>query len=158
MTRYKNKGLLKKLGSRIKSEREKRRLEIKDVSYLTGFTDLTIKNIENGEETTISYFVEICKAMAIHPRDVFDLEISMQPRYILSPNRVEKTRLTSRIMHYIDKGYFIEERSAKDVLDQLFQDYKINTTTSAISVILKRLAEDGFLILKKRKARNFYKK
>ena len=90
MPKYKNEQLLKEIGERVKDQRIKSELEIEDISEMTGFTSNTIRNLEDGNELTLSYFVEICKAIKIHPKEILDFKIDPQTRFKLSPSRKEK--------------------------------------------------------------------
>ena len=148
MANYRDKLLLQELGKRLKTQRLKMKLEIKDVSEKTGFSAYTIRNVESGNETTISYFTQICKAINIHPKIIFDFPMELKSRNEASPARVEKTRLTNRIRDFIKANYFSEYRGAADVKIKLESDYNVKTTSAAVSVILSRLVLTKDLISK----------
>lgn len=156
MARYKNDKVLKAFGKRIKALRIQAELEIEDLAGMTGFTYNTISNIENGSETYFSYFIEICFALGSHPKEILDIELEIKPRNTLSPNRLEKSRLTKRIKTYVQKGYFKEAKSAQEVTEKLKTDYKLGFLSKNVSVILSRLAKDGVLKVKKEGRKNFY--
>ncbi|MBZ4036700.1 helix-turn-helix domain-containing protein [Flavobacterium sp. 17A] len=158
MARYKNEKLLKALGERIKARRIQAELEIEDLAAMTGFTYNTISNIENGLETYISYFIQICFAIGIHPKEILDIELEIKPRYALTPDRQEKSRLTKRIKTYIQKDYFKEERSTREVTEKLNADYKLNFLSKNVSVILNRLTKENTLKVIKKEGKNFYTK
>lgn len=156
MAKYKNEQLLKEIGERIKAQRIKSELEIEDISEMTGFTYNTIRSLEDGNELTLSYFVEICKAIKSHPKDILDLKIDPQTRYELSPSRKEKSRLTARVKLYLADNYFLKDRTAHDILQELEEDYQIKSSTAAISVILNRMVEMGILKASKKKNIHYY--
>ena len=156
MARYKNEKTLKVLGQRIKAFRIKAELEIEDLSAMTGFTYNTISNIENGSETYLSYFIEICFALGIHPKEILDTEMEIKARNPLPPDRQEKSRLTKRIKIYIDSGYFKEPRLARQVTEKLIADYKLDFESKNVSVILNRLTKSDTLKTIKKDDRNLY--
>tara|TARA_R110002049_G_scaffold93815_4_gene231577 strand:+ start:801 stop:1289 length:489 start_codon:yes stop_codon:yes gene_type:complete len=154
MAKYKNEPLLKEIGKRIKAQRIKSELEIEDIAEMTGFSYNAIRSLEDGNELTLSYFVEICKAIKSHPKDILDFKIDTKTRFKLSPSRKEKSRLTSRIKLYLDDNYFTKDRTALDILHELENEYQVKSSSSAISVILNRMVESG--ILKTSKKRNIH--
>lgn len=156
MSRYQNEQALQAIGNRIKNIRIEKSLEIEDISEMTGFSQNTIKKIEAGSETSLSYFIEICLALDVHPKIVFNIPLRNKPLNPLSAGRMEKTRLTPRIKKYIIKGYFTTDRSTSEVVAKLSHDYKTNTTSSSVSVILNRLVKEGLLKSKKRSNKKIY--
>jgi transcriptional regulator with XRE-family HTH domain len=156
MTRYKNEKTLNALGKRIKACRIQAGLEIEDLVAMTGFTYNTISNIENGSETYLSYFIEICFALSIHPKEIFDMEMEIKSRHSLPADRQEKSRLTKRIRVYINSGYFKESRSARDVTEKLIADHKLDFESKNVSVILNRLAKSDTLKIIKKNNKNLY--
>jgi len=150
--------LLKALGNRIQELRIKAGLEAEDVSEMTGLTAATIRSIESGNETHLSNFMAVCLAINMHPKDVLDIELKIMPLYELSNTRKEKTRLTPRIDHFIESNYFKQERTARDIVNELAAVYDIKTSTSAVSVILNRKVEQGELTDLKKGAIKLYKK
>ena len=139
MARYKNDKILKIIGKRIYNHRIIEELEIEDVAEMTGFSYNTISNIENGSETYLSYFIEVCLAIGIHPKDMLDVKIKIQPRYELSASRKEKSRLTSRIKILISLGYFRTQKLTAEVVKKLKIDYNLNASSKDVSSILGRL-------------------
>jgi len=142
--------ILEVLGKRVQHQRINEGLEPEDVAEMTGLTAPTIRNIENGSETLLSNFIAVCLAINMHPRDVMDIELIIKPFIELSEPRKEKTRLTKRINDFIKDNYFEEERTAKDVVNEMTVNYKAKTTTSAVSVILNRKVVEGNLKTKKK--------
>ncbi|RAV29188.1 hypothetical protein [Sinomicrobium soli] len=140
MARYKDTRALKEIGKRLKAKRLKENLNIEDVIEMTGFTYKKISDMENGHETSLSYFIQVCLAIRIHPCDLLKFDIGDQPRFKLSPTRREKSRLTPRIMEYMDKGYFNQPRTARDVVEKLADDFGLKTDSSTVSSILRRIA------------------
>lgn len=156
MARYKNETALKALGLRIKAYRIKAKLEILDLVVMTGFSYNTISDIENGSETSISYFIGICFALGIHPKEMMDIEFDIKSTNSLTPDRLEKSRLTQRIKTLIQNGYFKEPRSTSDVTKNLIEIHKLDFVSKNVSVILTRFATTGILNVTKKGNRNLY--
>jgi len=138
MARYRNDKVLKVIGKRIYNHRIKEELEIEDVAEMTGFSYNTISKIENGSETYLSYFIEVCLAIGIHPKDILDMKVTMKPRYELSPSRKEKSRLTSRVKILIKIGYFRTPKLTSEVVKKLKEDYNLEAISKDVSSILRR--------------------
>ena len=156
MGNYHNRKFTTKIGSRLKEEREAKKWGVEDIAEMTGFSANTVRAIENGRECNISYLVEIAFAIGVHPKEIFDLDFIIKPRYKLSAKRKEKTRLTSRINDLLHSNFFSTPKFVKDVLDALVHEHKAKTTASSVSVILLRLVEQGYLIKKKQGRQNLY--
>lgn len=151
MARYRNDKLLKLIGERIRNQRISEELEIEDVAEMTGFTYNTIANIENGSETYLSYLVEVCLAIGVHPKDIFNIKVKIRPRYELSPSRREKSRLTSRIRILISGGYFKTPKTTSEVVKKLKEEYNLEAISKDVSSILGRLLKSS-----KKGSRNLY--
>lgn len=145
MIRYKNEIVLKILGERLKAKRLKAELAIEDLAAMTGFSYNTISNIENGLETYITYFIEICFALGVHPKEIMDVELDVKPRFSLPASRLEKSRLTNRINALIEANYFQIERSASEVTQKLTSDHNSDFESKNVSVILTRLVKSSVL-------------
>ena len=156
MVKYKDSVNLKLIGKRIKSRRIKLNLEIEDVAEMTGFAYNTIWNVENGLETNLSYFIQICFALNTHPKVILDIEFDIKPRFPLSASRKEKSRLTSRISKYIENNYFTTPRSTIDVVSKMKEEFKMKLESKTISAILLRFVKDNILQHVKEGNRNFY--
>lgn len=150
--------LLKTIGKKIRTQRASQDLQPEDVAEMTGLNAATIRNIENGNETYLSNFFVVCLAINIHPKEILEIEIDIKPVFELSEPRKEKTRLTPRIEHYLETDFFLIDRTAKDVVKKVETDYQIKTTTSAVSVILKRKVKENVLKSSKKGRFNVYKK
>jgi transcriptional regulator with XRE-family HTH domain len=157
MVRYKNEIALKNIGKRLKAERLKAELEIEDLAAMTGFSYNTISNIENGFETYLSYFLEVCFALGVHPKEILDIVLDINPRFSLPASRREKSRLTNRINALIEAGYFKIERSASEVTEKLSTDYNSDFESKNVSVILVRFVKSDVLKITKVRNRNFYR-
>ena len=157
MARYKNETVLKALGERLKAHRIKAELEIEDLAAMTGFTYNTISNIENGFETYLSYFIEVCFALGIHPMEIMDIELDVMPRFQLPPSRQEKSRLTYRINAFIQSGYFKAPRSVSEVAEKLKVKHDLDFESKNVSVILLRFAKSNILKITKKGNRNLYR-
>lgn len=156
MSLYHNKKVTTKIGLRLKEQREAYKWEVEDIAEMTGFSANTVRAIENGRECNISYLIEIAFAIGIHPKDIFDVELTIKPRYKLSARRKEKTRLTSRINELLHSNFFGTPRFVKDVLFVLANEYKAKTTASSVSVVLLRLVDQGYLLKKRQGRQNIY--
>lgn len=157
MGRYKNEIALKTIGKRLKAERLKAELEIEDLAAMTGFSYNTISNIENGLETFLSYFLEVCFALGVHPKEIMDIVLDVKPRFSLPASRKEKSRLTNRINALVEAGYFKIEKSASDVTEKLCTDHNSDFESKNVSVILVRFVKNNVLQMIKVRNRNFYR-
>ncbi|MBC70824.1 MAG: hypothetical protein CMH47_00785 [Muricauda sp.] len=156
MSRYKKISALKTIGIRLKRQRESQKLQIEDVVEMTGFTYKKIADVESGEETSLSYFIEICLALKIHPKEILDFNLGSKTRYQLSSNRKEKPRLTARLSEYIENGFFNTPRYTGEVVNKIKDDFEFESSSSNVSAILRRFVNDGFLSIIKDKRRNLY--
>ncbi|RUT70262.1 XRE family transcriptional regulator [Flavobacterium cupreum] len=156
MARYKNETALKTLGLRIKAYRIKAKLEILDLVVMTGFSYNTISDIENGSETTISYFIGVCFALGIHPKEMMDIEFDVKSKNPLTPDRLEKSRLTQRIRDLIQSGYFNDPRSTNEVTKNLKEIHKLDFESKNVSVILTRFATTNILNVTMKGNRKIY--
>ncbi len=156
MTKYKEVNALKIIGARIKAQRIKLNLEIDDIAEMTGFAYNTISNIENGFETNLSYFIQICFAIDVHPKSILDMEFIIKPRFPLSASRKEKSRLTSRINNYIENGFFRVPKSTKEIVDKMSEEFNVDFKSKTISAILVRFVKGNCLQSVKKGSRNYY--
>lgn len=156
MRRYKNTIVLKSIGTEIRKYRIKKNLEIEDVSEMTGLSYNTINNIENGEETYFSNIIEVCFALEIHPKELFDIPLIIKPRFELSATRLEKSRLTSRIKIYVNEGFFKAPRKANDIVQKLKDDFTVEVESKNVSTVLARLAKNNILKITKEGNKNLY--
>lgn len=136
MAKYVDTKTLKKLGERLRNERLNKRWLIKDLVDKTGFAYETIENIESGGETSLSYFIEICKSLEIAPKDIFDFPIVLKPRFEHTPDL--RKRISYGVEELIKGGYFNTHRTSFEVVVKLKASYGIETDTSTISTILRR--------------------
>ncbi|MGF7232615.1 MAG: helix-turn-helix domain-containing protein [Arachidicoccus sp.] len=162
MTQYHNLEFTKKVGVKIKTERESLSLEIEDVAGKTGFHRNVIISIENGSNTDISHIAAIAFALDLHPKVLFDVDVEIKSRFKLSVTRREKSRLTSRITDLYSNGFFNLAKTSKDVHIALKESHSNSSSfdTKSISVILKRLCDNGKLEFSKKDGTryNYYKK
>ncbi|WP_281228068.1 helix-turn-helix domain-containing protein [Flavobacterium aquiphilum] len=156
MTRYRNKIALKHLGEKIKAQRIKAGMKIDDLAEMTGFSYNTISNMENGYETYLSYFIEVCFALNCHPKEIMDVELDVKSRFQLSPSRIEKSRLTDRINVYIQNNYFKTPKSTSEVVQKLKEEYDSDFESKNVSVILLRFTKANILKIIKKGNRNLY--
>lgn len=158
MAKYSNKVLLKQIGNDIKQLREKKEYEIEDIAFMTGFKANTIRNIEKGIETTLSYFIEVCFALNTHPSKVLNLPFNVKPRFELSQTRKEKNRITSRLTILLKNGFFDKYTTTKEISNELESKYGISIPTKSLSVILIRMEQFKLLKSKTEKRHKVYVK
>ena len=156
MNKYKNIDALKALGKSFKQRREDLNLDIEDIVEMTGFTYKKIYDFENGEETSLSYFIELIISVNMHPKDFLDIPLRLEPRFKRSESRKEKSRLTSRIEGYIADGYFKEPRRTIDIVHKLKEDFSVSIMSKNLSVILVRFTKNNILQIKKDGSKNLY--
>lgn len=156
MARYKNTTTLKALGKKIKTQRIKAKMKIEDLAEMTGFTYNTISNIENGSETYLSYFIEVCFALGSHPKEIMDIDLDVKSRFQLSASRLEKSRLTDRINAYIQSDYFKTPRTTSEVATKLKEEHNSDFESKNVSVILLRFAKSKILKINKKGNKNLY--
>ncbi len=152
----KNKAL-QAVGKKIKEERLRQNLEIADISDQTGLHYNTIRKMEGGHDVLLSSFVEVCFSLKLHPKNIFEVDLDIEPKFDLSPSRREKSRLTSRIKDLLNKGFFTSWRGTRDVVQELNKGYALQADSKNISSIMKRLVLDHYLKLKKEGRKNLYK-
>lgn len=156
MNKFLKKNALKNIGEKLRLRRMELELKPNDIAEMSGFTYNTIRNIENGHDTMLSCFIEVCMALNVQPVDIIGSNYNLVPRFELSAARKEKSRLTARINLFYEKGFFKEYRSSREVVDKILNEYDVKTTSSTVSVILNRLAKIDLLKIKKEKGKNFY--
>lgn len=157
MKRFKDSKTLEQLGQRIRAYRKHAGFSIENIAEMTGFAARTIRNAEAGEESSVSYIVEICKAIGLHPRDAFDFKIAIKPRFKLSEASRNKPQITRYINTLIEKNYFKQERTTKDVAEELAAVYSTPTKPANLSSILIRKVAEKELRSEKRENKNYYK-
>lgn len=159
MAKYHNKKETKKLGNRIKELREAREFSIEDIASITGFVRKTITSIENGSNTDTSHIIEIAKAIGIHPMEIFNIPFELKPRFKLSPKRLNSNLLTLRLNKlYSETDFFKTPKFVNDVIVYLSEEFNIKSSSTKVSVVLKRLVADGKLQYSKNGRRNIYLK
>ncbi|AYD47396.1 helix-turn-helix domain-containing protein [Arachidicoccus soli] len=162
MAKYHDIEFTKKVGVKIRLEREASNLSIEDVAEITGFHRNVIISIENGSNTDISHIAGVAFALNLHPKILLDVEVDIKPRFQLSGTRREKSKLTPRIGKLYNSGYFNIGRTSKEVCTEILEKYpeSIKVETKNVSVILRRFCDNGKLqVLKKKGYRyNFYQK
>lgn len=156
MARYKNATTLKALGKKIKAQRIKAKMKIEDLAEMTGFTYNTISNIENGSETYLSYFIEVCFALGRHPKEIMDIDLDVKSRFQLSASRLEKSRLTDRINAYIESDYFKTPRTTSEIAKKLKEEHDSDFESKNVSVILLRFSKSKILKINKKGNKNLY--
>lgn len=157
MAKFYNRKETKKIGSRIRELREAKELSIEDVSSLTGFARNTLNAIENGSNTDTTHLIEIAKAIGVHPMELFNVEIEIKSRYKLSPQRLARNLLTLRINKLgSETNFFDTPKFVSEVIQHLFEEFKIKADSIHTSVVLKRMVADGKLKFTKVGRQNQY--
>ncbi|MDP4248822.1 MAG: hypothetical protein Q8918_01795, partial [Bacteroidota bacterium] len=92
-----------------------------------------------------------------HPSEILNIPFDIRPKYKLSPKRQDRDKLTFRISKLFNEtDLFRTSVFAKDVVQSLNDQYKINASSSAVSQVLKRLVTDGKLKYSKVGRQNCY--
>lgn len=146
----------KQIGENIRELRKLKGFEIEDIADMTGFPSATIRNIEKGNECTISYLIAIALALGVHPKELLDIKIKIKPLFPLSAKRKEKSRLTFRINKLLETDFFKIPRFVRDVCLYLAEEYNFKASSDAVSVILIRLKSQKKLLAKKEGRQNKY--
>lgn len=146
---------------RIAEQLRKRRREsgfsLEDVSAMTGLTVNTISSIENGGDTYVSNCLAICQAIKLDPKDLFDLDLPLEPRFALPPDRKERLLTTRRVTELVESGFFASPRLVVSVLKEFSVNYGVEPPSSEVSTALKKLAKDGRLEYTKLGRKNVYR-
>jgi transcriptional regulator with XRE-family HTH domain len=159
MAKYHNTRDTKKLGSRIKELRLANEFSIEDIASMTGFARQTINAIEKGSNTDSSHLIEIAKAIGVHPMELFNFTLELKPRYKLSPKRINSNLLTLRLNKlYSETDFFKTPKFVSDVVAYLSGELNVKSSSTKVSVVLKRLVADGKLQHSKNGRRNSYLK
>lgn len=158
MSRYKNKKETKRIGEQLRLLREKAHWSIEDISSMTGFSRSTISKAEQGHETSLSYIIEIAKAIGVHPREVFSIPFDLNPRYKLPPKRRNQEKISAKIKSLAAADFFDSEKRVADVKAALFEIYHLKANSKAISVVLSRLVHKAELTCRRQANWNTYSK
>jgi transcriptional regulator with XRE-family HTH domain len=156
MAEYQGKRALKSIGEKLAEERQKQNFEISDIADKAGLSYNTISKIENGQDALFSSFIEVCFALNLHPKEIFNIELTVQPKNKLSPTRKEKSRLTTRIKNLIENGHFNSWQGTSDVVLKLQENFNLTTDSKNVSSILRRLSSEKYLKMKKSGRKNLY--
>ena len=156
MTEYRNKKALKCIGEKIIEERQKQNFEISDIADKAGLSYNTVSKIENGQDALFSSFIEVCFALNLHPKEILNVKLNVQPKNELSPTRKEKSRLTTRIKNLIENGHFNSWQGTNDIVLKLKEEFSLSTDSKNVSSILRRLNSEKYLKMKKSGRKNLY--
>lgn len=119
---------------------------IADIADMTGFTYQTISRIEKTGEGSVTYIIEIAKAIGVPPKDIFDVKFGDKPRFSLSPNRKEKVNATMLIEDLYDNtDFFNSPRYVRDVLQYFYEKRKLKLNSVAISAVLGKMVKNKSL-------------
>jgi transcriptional regulator with XRE-family HTH domain len=155
--KYYDEKSLKQIGSNIRELRKDHGYSLEDLAALTGFTVNTISSVENGGDTTVSYFIAICQALDVHPKQVLDIDLRLQSRFQLPPSRRNRSLLTNRIKKLVNEtDFFDEPKLVISVVNEFVQHYGFNPDPSEVSTALKKLSIEGKLTFKKSGRKNLY--
>ena len=158
MAKYQNKKETEKIGKHIRKLRIDNNFLEQDIASMTGFAKTTITSIENGSNTDTSHLVEIAKAIGVHPMELFNVPFEIKPRHKLSPNRINKVFLTSKIKTLIKSDFFKTPKLVSDIVEFLSEETNLEINSTHASVVLKRLCSDGKLKYTKQGRKNLYSK
>ena len=156
MTEYQGKKALKSIGKKLAEERKKQNFEISDIADKAGLTYNTVSKIENGQDSLFSSFIEVCFALNLHPKEILNIKLTVQPKNELSPTRKEKSRLTTRIKNLIENGHFNSWQSTSDIVLKLQENFNLSIDSKNVSSILRRLTSEKYLKMKKSGRKNIY--
>ncbi|WP_276484749.1 helix-turn-helix domain-containing protein [Paraflavitalea pollutisoli] len=146
MKKFHNEKETKKVGAKIEQLRRAAGYNIADISDMTGFSYQALSRIEKGAETTVSYIIEIAKAIGVAPKDLFDVKFDKQPRYKLSPQRKEKLKPTQLLEELFESSdFFITPRFVRDVTAYFKEANNIELTSGSVSLALSRMVKKGLL-------------
>jgi len=134
-------------------------LYVEDVAYMTGLSRKTIEAFEAGGNTTLKNLLEITTALGAHPKEFFDVDFPLQPKFPLPAKRKERHLVSSRIRKAIlETSLFEVGKEVKEIQLYLSDSYNIDVDSTIISVVLKRLSDEGLLKYKKSGRNNIYYK
>lgn len=152
---YFNKNVTEQLGAILKDRRIEKSYSLGDMEEMTQFPKSTILNIEKGISTNINYYVAYAQAVEI---SILPIDLELKPIFELSPERKSRLFLTIKIKELLnDRLFFEKKRSVSEVLSELKQVYKIESSkalSTNVSRILLNFIDDGLLILSEKKGRN----
>lgn len=157
MPKYHNKEDVIKVGKQIRKLRVSNNLTIEDVASATGFATSTISGIENGNNTDTSHLLEIAKAIKVHPTQLFDIDIELESRNSSQLNNKTRNFLTHKLAEVVtNKTFFHTPRLVADVIAYIRINYNIESNSTHVSVVLKRLANQTLLKVEKKGRKNLY--
>ena len=158
MSRYYDEKNLKQIGRALKKFRIDAGLSRSALDELTGFNINTIRNIENGKEFTMSYFLKICATLRVPPITVFEeVKFSLKAgdkdlEYFSSIS------ITRSVHKLIQSNFFQDYRKTKEVQNELNERFELELESKILSAILIRLVKESYLEKKKEGRLNVYKK
>ena len=156
MARYHNTKEVLKIGEQITKLRESKNFSVEDIAAMTGFSRSTISRVEKGNESNTTHLIEIAKAIGVHPKEVFNVDFEIKPRFKLSGKRKEQQKLTMRIRTLISSGFFRSPKSVSDVSAVLKESSNIKANGVHLSGILRRFSSEGRLKYAKIGRKNVY--
>lgn len=134
-------------------------LSIEDIAYMTGLARRTIENFECGNNITLKSFIEISVALGKHPKHFLSEDLVLEPKFKLSAKRQERHLVSSRLRKLINEtDFFNQELAVKEVQQHLLERFNIEVNSTIISVVLKRLVQQGILKYRKEGRNNLYSK
>jgi len=146
----------KQIGERIRMYRREHGYSLEDISAMTGFSVNTLSSIENGGDTYVSYCLAICQALELAPAELFNIDLELQPRFELPPDRRNRALTTLRVGKLFESGFFATPRLVVSVVEEFTLNYGVQPESSEVSTALKKLANDGRLEYTKSGRRNLY--
>ncbi|HEY0669331.1 MAG TPA: helix-turn-helix transcriptional regulator [Sphingobacteriaceae bacterium] len=159
VAKYRDNGFIRKVGMRIREARERKKLSLEDLAFMTGFTIANLGEIERGEvNTDISHIAAIGQALGLHPMKILDVDMELIPRFELPPNRENRASTTLRIKELAETDYFTSPRTVTAVIDYVKDMSGVSLESSPVSGVLKNLVEEGVLEYRKSGRNHIYKK
>ena len=158
MAKYYDKKNLKLIGERLKMHRIRANYSRSALSELTDFDVNTIRNIETGNEFTISYFLHICFALNITPSKILDNLTPSKPINSKSKRILASKSITKGIHDLIKQGFLNDYQKTKNISEKMLEEFQLKVDSRTLSSILIRLANDSILKVKKEGRLNTYKK
>lgn len=134
-----------KVGAKIRQRRLAKMYSQKDVADLTGLSVNTISAIENGANFTAHNFYLLFNALEIHPRDLYDIDVELEPKYVLPPKSQTRIEISSNLENLVVRSDFFEEpKRVAEVLHELELDPSLSKN---FSVYLSAYCRKGKLVV-----------
>jgi len=135
-----------------------------DIEFMSELTKSVVWRVEEGLSYDIDRYIEYASVLGKTFHSLFKeatISYSVGPRLALSPERLARIGLTSKIKELIsEKGSFSKETTVDNVSILLVKTKNIEKTkklSSSISTVLTNWVNDGILSSRKVGKINYYK-